>query len=240
MQRHTIKLPNCTIEAKSENQSTYLDTIDSNYITFGVGQAGTGKSILAITKAIESLLEGNVNKIVLSRPAVEAGENLGFLPGSLQEKMDPFMAPLYDALNLNWQDGVIEKMMNKGEIEIVPVGYMRGRTFMHSFIILDEAQNMTEKQLKLALTRFGEGSKMVVTGDPAQCDLPRNAKSCLQMATDICDHGTEGVAMVKLDSMEDIQRHPVVANILQTLQDTGYDDGNTNSTRTNSEQRGSD
>ncbi len=222
MSKNSIKLSTCTISPQSENQSLYLDTIDSNFITFGIGPAGTGKTFLAVAKAIESLINGNVSRIILSRPAVEAGEKIGFLPGTFHEKMEPFLAPLYDALNVNWQDSAIEMMISKKEIEIVPVGYMRGRTFMHSFIIVDEAQNLTKEQLKMVLTRFGEGSKMVITGDPTQCDLPRHVESCMYSAEKICEYGTEGVDMVKLNAIEDIRRHQVVANIIQTMEKIGY------------------
>ena len=218
-----VKLTNCSIRPQSENQAKYLETIDQNFITFGIGPAGTGKTYLAVAKAIEALISGEYNKIILSRPAVEAGEKIGFLPGTLQEKMEPFMAPLFDALNVNWQDGAIESMLDKKLIEVVPVAYMRGRTFLHSFIIVDEAQNLSREQMKMVLTRFGEGSKMVVTGDPTQCDLPKNVESGLRLAEQICNHGTEGVSMVKLDAVEDVRRHMVVANILKTMKELGYD-----------------
>lgn len=207
------ELRKIVIEPKSKNQSDYLDSIDNNYITFGIGPAGCGKTFLAVLKAMQAFQEGKVRSILLARPAKEAGEKLGFLPGGIEEKLDPYMLPLYDAMNEHWADTTIQDMMDKGLIEICPVGFMRGRTFRNAFIIVDEAQNMTREQLKMVLTRFGSDSKMVVNGDHRQSDLTPLQRGSLKVANEICREGVDGVNLVHLNAKEDIQRHQVVADI---------------------------
>lgn len=207
------ELKQVSVKPRSANQGKYLDAIDENFITFGVGPAGTGKTFLAVLKAMQYYQEGKVRQIVLARPAKEAGEKLGFLPGGIEEKMDPYMLPLYDAMNEYWADTTIESLLELGHLEICPVGYMRGRTFRHSFVIVDEVQNMTPDQLKMVLTRFGEDSKMVLNGDHTQSDLAPFHRGSLKIAKSIVDHGVTGVDLVHLNSKEDVQRHPVVADI---------------------------
>lgn len=215
------------IEPASANQQLYVDTIDSNFITFGVGPAGTGKTFLAILKAMEAFLNNKVSKIVLARPAVESGEKIGFLPGGIQEKMDPFMLNLYDAMNEAWSDTAIESLLNEGAIEICPIGFMRGRTFRNAFIIVDEAQNLTKEQLKMVLTRFGEDSKMVINGDHLQSDLRPFMRGSLQVAKQLCDKGIDGVDIVHLNSPDDIRRHRVVADITEVWEELyGEEEGN--------------
>ena len=201
------------IEAKSENQQRYLDAIDNNHITFGVGPAGSGKTFLAVLKAMEYFQQNKVNQIVLARPAQEAGEKLGFLPGGINEKMDPYMLPLFDAMNEFWSDMAIETLINEGVIEVAPVAYMRGRTFRNAFIIVDEAQNLTLDQLKMIMTRYGPNSKMVINGDHTQSDLQPFKRGSLKRAKDIVDHGIDGIDLIHLNAKEDIQRHPVVGQI---------------------------
>jgi len=166
----TIRTPAKTIRAKTSGQKTYLDSIDENTITFGIGPAGTGKTYLAVAKAVEALYNKEVSRIILTRPAVEAGEKLGFLPGTLSEKIDPYLRPLFDSLQEMLEPEVTAKMMDAGVIEVAPLAYMRGRTLNDSFIILDEAQNTTGEQMKMFLTRLGFNSKMVITGDVTQMD----------------------------------------------------------------------
>jgi phosphate starvation-inducible PhoH-like protein len=201
-----------SIRPKTANQKRYVEAIDENTITFGVGPAGTGKTYLAMAKAIQSLQAKQVNRIILTRPAVEAGERLGFLPGTLQEKIDPYLRPLFDALHDMIDQDSIPRLMQSGIIEIAPLAYMRGRTLNDAFIILDEAQNTSAEQMKMFLTRLGFGSKMVITGDTTQIDLPHGAQSGLKIVHEILD-GVEDIAFIPLDS-EDVVRNRLVGEIV--------------------------
>ena len=201
------------VRPKTLGQRVYLDAIRHNSITFGIGPAGTGKTYLAVVMAVAALRTKEVQKIILTRPAVEAGERLGFLPGDLQEKVDPYLRPLYDALQDILGLDMYQKFMARGIIEIAPLAYMRGRTLEDAFIILDEAQNTTDKQMKMFLTRLGFGSKMVVTGDLGQVDLPRGVTSGLRQASEILQ-GVEGIGIVRLAPL-DVIRHDVVTRIVK-------------------------
>jgi phosphate starvation-inducible PhoH-like protein len=201
-----------TIRPKTLNQKRYVDAIDANTIVFSIGPAGTGKTYLAMAKAVNALQSKQVTRIILTRPAVEAGERLGFLPGTLSEKIDPYLRPLYDALHDMMDPEVIGKLMSDGVIEVAPLAYMRGRTLNYAFIVLDEAQNTTAEQMKMFLTRLGFGSKMVVTGDVTQVDLPGGATSGLRAAVDILD-GIEGIHVSELTSA-DVVRHRLVSEIV--------------------------
>jgi phosphate starvation-inducible protein PhoH and related proteins len=201
-----------TIRPKTANQKRYVEAIDENTITFGVGPAGTGKTYLAMAKAIQALQSKQVNRIILTRPAVEAGERLGFLPGTLQEKIDPYLRPLFDALHDMIDQESIPRLMQSGIIEIAPLAYMRGRTLNDAFIILDEAQNTSAEQMKMFLTRLGFGSKMVITGDTTQIDLPHGAQSGLKIVHEILD-GVDDITFIKLDS-EDVVRNRLVGDIV--------------------------
>ena len=201
------------IRPKTLGQRDYLRAIAKNSITFGIGPAGTGKTYLAVVMAVAALRRKEVKKLILTRPAVEAGERLGFLPGDLQEKVDPYLRPLYDALEDTLGLDLYQKFMARGVIEIAPLAYMRGRTLEDAFIILDEAQNTTAKQMKMFLTRLGFGSRMVVTGDLGQVDLPRGVTSGLRQASEILA-GVAGIGMVRLSPV-DVIRHEVVTRIVQ-------------------------
>jgi phosphate starvation-inducible PhoH-like protein len=201
-----------TIRAKTLNQKRYVDAIDDHTITFGIGPAGTGKTYLAVAKAVQALQSKSVNRIILTRPAVEAGERLGFLPGTLSEKIDPYLRPLYDALHDMIEPDKIPRLMTSGTIEVAPLAYMRGRTLNDAFIILDEAQNTTPEQMKMFLTRLGFGSTMVITGDTTQVDLPNGVRSGLQIVQEILGD-VEDVAFCKLNS-QDVVRHRLVADIV--------------------------
>jgi phosphate starvation-inducible PhoH-like protein len=201
-----------TIRPKTLNQKHYVDAIDKNTIVFGIGPAGTGKTYLAVAKAVQALQAKQVSRIILTRPAVEAGERLGFLPGTLYEKIDPYLRPLYDALHDMIEPDSIPKLMQSGVIEVAPLAYMRGRTLNEAFIILDEAQNTTPEQMKMFLTRLGFGSKIVVTGDVTQVDLPHGNQSGLRVVTEILE-GVEDVAFMTLTS-EDVVRHKLVGDIV--------------------------
>lgn len=201
-----------TIRPKTLNQKRYVDAIDANTIVFGIGPAGTGKTYLAMAKAVNALQTKQVTRIILTRPAVEAGERLGFLPGTLSEKIDPYLRPLYDALHDMMDAEAIPKLMSAGVIEVAPLAYMRGRTLNDSFIILDEAQNTTAEQMKMFLTRLGFGSKIVVTGDITQVDLPGAATSGLRAAMDILD-GIDDIHFALLTSA-DVVRHRLVSDIV--------------------------
>ncbi|MDY6268000.1 MAG: PhoH family protein [Selenomonadaceae bacterium] len=201
------------VRPKTLGQRVYLDAIRHNSITFGIGPAGTGKTYLAVVMAVAALRTKEVDKIILTRPAVEAGERLGFLPGDLQDKVDPYLRPLYDALQDILGLDMYQKFMARGIIEIAPLAYMRGRTLEDAFIILDEAQNTTDKQMKMFLTRLGFGSRMVVTGDLGQVDLPRGVTSGLRQASEILE-GVEGIGIVRLAPL-DVIRHDVVTRIVQ-------------------------
>ena len=200
------------IQAKSEGQQNYIDTIRRNVVTFGVGAAGTGKTFLAVAVAAAYLRVKDVRRIILTRPAVEAGERLGFLPGDMTEKLDPYLRPLYDALKEILGFDMYQKFSNRGVIEIAPLAYMRGRTLSDAFIILDEAQNATSNQMKMFLTRLGFGSRMVITGDLSQIDLPRGVTSGLAEAVKILDK-VKGVGIAELNSA-DVVRHEVVSRIV--------------------------
>jgi phosphate starvation-inducible PhoH-like protein len=201
-----------TIRPKTLNQKRYVDAIDANTIVFGVGPAGTGKTYLAMAKAVHALQTKQVTRIILTRPAVEAGERLGFLPGTLSEKIDPYLRPLYDALYDMMDPELIPKLMSAGVIEVAPLGYMRGRTLNDAFIVLDEAQNTTAEQMKMFLTRLGFGSKVVVTGDITQVDLPGGARSGLRSAIDILDN-VDDIYLAELTSV-DVVRHRLVSEIV--------------------------
>lgn len=201
------------IQPRSPMQAHYVRSMRNHELTFGVGPAGTGKTYLAVAMAVEKLLAGEVERIILTRPAVEAGENLGFLPGDLKEKVDPYVRPLYDALHDMLPAEQVEKRLLSGQIEVAPLAYMRGRTLVHAWIILDEAQNATAMQMKMFLTRFGEGSRMTICGDPSQVDLPAAVRSGLADALTVLE-GVEGVAVTHF-SDRDVVRHPLVARIVQ-------------------------
>jgi phosphate starvation-inducible PhoH-like protein len=202
-----------TIRPKTLNQKLYVDAIDTNTIVFGIGPAGTGKTYLAVAKAVRALQSKSVNRIILTRPAVEAGERLGFLPGSLSEKIDPYLRPLYDALHDMIDPDLIPKLMAASTIEVAPLAYMRGRTLSDAFIILDEAQNTSPEQMKMFLTRLGFGSKMVVTGDTTQVDLPAGTASGLRVVEGILE-GIDDVAFCRLQS-SDVVRHKLVGQIVE-------------------------
>ncbi|MFI7427549.1 PhoH family protein [Micromonospora sp. NPDC049836] len=201
-----------TIRPKTLGQKRYVDAIDAHTIVFGIGPAGTGKTYLAMAKAVQALQAKQVNRIILTRPAVEAGERLGFLPGTLNEKIDPYLRPLYDALHDMLDPESIPKLMAAGTIEVAPLAYMRGRTLNDAFIILDEAQNTTPEQMKMFLTRLGFGSKIVVTGDVTQVDLPGGTTSGLRVVRDILSN-VEDVHFAQLSSA-DVVRHKLVGEIV--------------------------
>jgi phosphate starvation-inducible PhoH-like protein len=201
-----------TIRPKTMGQKRYVDAIDKHTIVFGIGPAGTGKTYLAMAKAVQALQAKQVTRIILTRPAVEAGERLGYLPGTLFEKIDPYLRPLYDALHDMIDPDSIPRLMQNGTIEVAPLAYMRGRTLNDAFIILDEAQNTTPEQMKMFLTRLGFGSKIVVTGDVTQVDLPGGTKSGLRVVRDILD-GVEDVHFATLTS-QDVVRHRLVSDIV--------------------------
>lgn len=201
-----------TIRPKTLNQKNYVDAIDDNTVIFGIGPAGTGKTYLAMAKAVQALQQKEVTRIILTRPAVEAGERLGFLPGTLSDKIDPYLRPLYDALHEMMDPESIPRLIAAGTIEVAPLAYMRGRTLNDAFIILDEAQNTTPEQMKMFLTRLGFGSKMVVTGDVTQVDLPFGTRSGLRIVEDILQ-GIDDVNFTILDA-SDVVRHKLVGDIV--------------------------
>jgi len=202
-----------TIRPKTSNQKKYVDAIEENTITFGIGPAGTGKTYLAMAMAVSALQQKKVNRIILTRPAVEAGEHLGFLPGTLSEKIDPYLRPLFDALHDMIDVESIPRLMQSGVIEVAPLAYMRGRTLNDAFIILDEAQNTTPEQMKMFLTRLGFGSKMVVTGDVTQVDLPNGSHSGLRVIRDILQN-IDDIAFLELTA-EDVVRHRLIGDIVK-------------------------
>ena len=204
------------IYPRSATQAEYIQTMMQNELVFGLGPAGTGKTYLAVALAVSMMLEGTIDKIILSRPAVEAGENLGFLPGDLKEKVDPYLRPLYDALYEMLPAEQVDKKITLGEIEIAPLAFMRGRTLSNAFVILDEAQNTTPMQMKMFLTRLGENSRMVVNGDLSQVDLPHGVISGLRDALDVLK-GTPNIASVRFTA-EDVVRHGLVAKIVQAYE----------------------
>ena len=201
------------ITPRTPTQAEYLQAIDDDVLVIGLGPAGTGKTYLAVAKAVERLVRGEVDRIILSRPAVEAGEQLGFLPGTMREKVDPYLRPLYDALFDMLPANQVERRLESGEIEIAPLAFMRGRTLANAFVILDEAQNTTAVQMKMFLTRLGENARMVVTGDLSQVDLPRGTRSGLRDALDVLSD-VEGVGIVTFTE-QDVVRHPLVRRIVR-------------------------
>jgi phosphate starvation-inducible protein PhoH and related proteins len=205
-----------TIRPKTLNQKRYVDAIDAHTVVFAIGPAGTGKTYLAMAKAVKALQDKEVNRIILTRPAVEAGERLGFLPGTLYEKIDPYLRPLYDALHDMLDPQTIPQLLAQGTIEVAPLAYMRGRTLNDSFIILDEAQNTSPEQMKMFLTRLGFGSRIVVTGDVTQVDLPSGAQSGLRLVQDILE-GVDDVYFSRLTS-HDVVRHKLVADIVDAYE----------------------
>ena len=204
------------IRCKTVGQKNYVSAIKKNTIVFGVGPAGTGKTYLAVCQAVNAFKSKEIEKIILTRPAVEAGEKLGFLPGDLQTKVDPYLRPLYDALGELFGFETYQKLMEKGAIEVAPLAYMRGRTLSNAFVILDEAQNATREQMKMFLTRLGDGSKMVVTGDLTQTDLPEGKTSGLKQAVTILK-GIDEIAICTF-SEKDVVRHPLVGKIVKAYE----------------------
>ncbi len=212
-----LKTDKRVIRPRSKNQAVYVDAMAGHELVFGLGPAGTGKTYLAVAQAVSMLKRQQVERLVLSRPAVEAGERLGFLPGDMKEKVDPYLRPLYDALQDMLHEGKLNSNLGSGQIEIAPLAFMRGRTLSHAFVILDEAQNTTTAQMKMFLTRLGEGSRMVVTGDPRQTDLPANVDSGLVRAVERLEAVPE-IAVTRFDR-NDIVRHPLVSLILEAFED---------------------
>ncbi len=219
-----------TIRPKTANQKKYVEAIAENTITFGLGPAGTGKTYLAMAKAIQALQAKEVNRIILTRPAVEAGERLGFLPGTLQEKIDPYLRPLFDALHDMIDQDSIPRLMASGIIEIAPLAYMRGRTLNDAFVILDEAQNTSAEQMKMFLTRLGFGSKMVITGDVTQVDLPHGTHSGLKIVQDILE-GVDDICFLHLNA-EDVVRNRLVGDIVTAYGNWDEKGAGTNGHRT--------
>ncbi len=210
--RQVIQTHKRHITPRTPTQAKYIQAVEDNVLVMGLGPAGTGKTYLAVAKAVEQLVRGEVDRIILSRPAVEAGEQLGFLPGTMQEKVDPYLRPLYDALFDMLPANQVTRRLENGEIEIAPLAFMRGRTLANAFVILDEAQNTTAVQMKMFLTRLGENARMVVTGDLSQVDLPRGTRSGLRDALDVLSD-VEGVGIVTFTE-RDVVRHPLVRRIV--------------------------
>ena len=220
--KQLIKTPKKSVIARSEKQSEYIKALKENDIIMSLGPAGTGKSFLAVSVAITLLMEKKIDRVILSRPAVEAGEKLGFLPGDMKEKVDPYLRPLYDALYELFGADKIEKKIETGEIEIAPLAFMRGRTLKNCFAILDEAQNATETQIKMFLTRIGENSKLVVNGDPSQVDLINKRDSGLIKSKNILKDLSE-IKIIEFDH-NDVVRHPLVSKIIKAYQNKSIDD----------------
>jgi len=208
-----IRIRKAVISPRSVNQACYITALRDSKMTFGLGPAGTGKTFLAVAMAVSCLLEGRVDRIVLTRPAVEAGEKLGFLPGDMREKVDPYLRPLYDALEKMMSAEQTERRLENGDIEVAPLAFMRGRTLSNAFVILDEAQNTSPMQMKMFLTRFGENCRMVVCGDPSQVDLPDGTPSGLFHAMTILA-AVEGISIIRF-SADDVVRHPLVEKIVR-------------------------
>lgn len=215
----TLSTKKSVIKPRTATQKAYIEALKKNDLVFGMGPAGTGKTYLAVAVAVNMFLSGKVKKIILTRPAVEAGENLGFLPGDLKEKVDPYLTPLFDALNDMLTPDLFEKMMEAGQIEIAPLAFMRGRTLSEAFVILDEAQNTTAAQMKMFLTRLGDGGRMAVNGDPGQIDLPPKAKSGLLQASQFLQD-IEGIEFVTFTA-SDVVRHPLVAEVINAYNKHG-------------------
>ena len=222
--KQLIKTPKKSVIARSEKQSDYIKALKENDIVIALGPAGTGKSFLAVSVAVTLLIEKKIERVILSRPAVEAGEKLGFLPGDMKEKVDPYLRPLYDALYELFGADKIDKKIETGEIEIAPLAFMRGRTLKNSFAILDEAQNATETQIKMFLTRIGENSKLVVNGDPSQVDLINKSHSGLIKSKNILKDLKE-IKTIEFDH-NDVVRHPLVSKIIRAYQTKSTDDKN--------------
>ena len=222
--KQLIKTPKKSVIARSEKQSEYIKALKENDIIMSLGPAGTGKSFLAVSVAITLLMEKKIDRVILSRPAVEAGEKLGFLPGDMKEKVDPYLRPLYDALYELFGADKIDKKIETGEIEIAPLAFMRGRTLKNCFAILDEAQNATETQIKMFLTRIGENSKLVVNGDPSQVDLINKKDSGLIKSKKILKDLDE-IKIIEFDH-HDVVRHPLVSKIIKAYQNKSVDDKN--------------
>ncbi len=222
--KQLIKTPRKSVIARSEKQSEYIKALKENDIVMSLGPAGTGKSFLAVSVAVTLLMEKKIERVILSRPAVEAGEKLGFLPGDMKEKVDPYLRPLYDALYELFGADKIDKRIESGEIEIAPLAFMRGRTLKNCFAILDEAQNATETQIKMFLTRIGENSKLVVNGDPSQIDLINKSHSGLVKSTKILKELNE-IKIIEFDH-RDVVRHPLVSKIIRAYQKKSTDDKN--------------
>ena len=220
--KQLIKTPRKSVIARSEKQSDYIKALKENDIVMSLGPAGTGKSFLAVSVGITLLMEKKIERVILSRPAVEAGEKLGFLPGDMKEKVDPYLRPLYDALYELFGADKIDKKIESGEIEIAPLAFMRGRTLKNCFAILDEAQNATETQIKMFLTRIGENSKLVVNGDPTQIDLINKSQSGLIKSKNILKDLKE-IKIVEFDH-NDVVRHPLVSKIIRAYQNKSIDD----------------
>lgn len=209
----TIKTPQITIKPRGPHQQDYLQTIQEHDINFGIGPAGTGKTYLAVACAVQALMRDEIKRILLVRPAVEAGEKLGFLPGDLSQKIDPYLRPLYDALYEMLGTEQVARLIERNVIEVAPLAYMRGRTLSNCFVILDESQNTTPEQMKMFLTRIGFGSTAVITGDITQVDLPRGTKSGLRQVMQVLD-GVEGIGMIQFSS-RDVVRHPLVQKVVE-------------------------
>ena len=219
--KQLIKTPRKSVIARSEKQSDYIKALRENDIVMSLGPAGTGKSFLAVSVAVTLLMEKKIERVILSRPAVEAGEKLGFLPGDMKEKVDPYLRPLYDALYELFGADKIDKKIETGEIEIAPLAFMRGRTLKNSFVILDEAQNATDTQIKMFLTRIGDNSKIVINGDPSQIDLPNKSMSGLNSSKKLLGNINE-ISVVDFDH-SDVVRHPLVSKIVKAYSDQGND-----------------
>ena len=220
--KQLIKTPRKSVIARSERQSDYIKALKENDIVMSLGPAGTGKSFLAVSVAVTMLIEKKIDRVILSRPAVEAGEKLGFLPGDMKEKVDPYLRPLYDALYELFGADKIDKKIDSGEIEIAPLAFMRGRTLKNCFAILDEAQNATETQIKMFLTRIGENSKLVVNGDPSQIDLINKSQSGLLKSKNILKDLKE-IKIIEFND-QDVVRHPLVSKIIRAYQKKSTDD----------------
>ena len=219
----TLKTTLKHINPRTATQSQFVEAMNTHDMVFGMGPAGTGKTYLAVAKAVDEMLANRVEKIILTRPAVEAGENLGFLPGDLKEKIDPYLRPLYDALYEMLPADQVEKKLSLGEIEVAPLAYMRGRTLAHSVIILDEAQNTTAMQMKMFLTRLGEGSRMVVNGDLSQTDLPHGVTSGLSDAIEVI-RDIDDIKIIEF-SQKDVVRHGLVSKIVKAYDDRRKSNG---------------
>ncbi len=222
--KQLIKTPRKSVIARSEKQSEYIKVLKENDIIMSLGPAGTGKSFLAVSVAVTLLMEKKIDRVILSRPAVEAGEKLGFLPGDMKEKVDPYLRPLYDALYELFGADKIDKKIETGEIEIAPLAFMRGRTLKNCFAILDEAQNATDTQIKMFLTRIGENSKLVVNGDPSQVDLINKLDSGLIKSRNLLKE-LEEIKVIEFDH-NDVVRHPLVSKIIKAYQNKSVDDKN--------------